>query len=105
MRLGRKVSLNSVKRDVDVFVRSYLPSEPDKRRPPEDMFDSPLAELGLIEEVERGLYSFNMGANMTLPDAVLSYALKSYWATSNLDAATLSFTEALHGPGQPWRSL
>lgn len=45
-RLELRVSPNTVRRDVDCFVRTYTPSRPTDRLVPEDTFDCPLAELG-----------------------------------------------------------
>ncbi|MBI2377783.1 MAG: DUF4007 family protein [Deltaproteobacteria bacterium] len=73
-----KVSQASLKRDVDTFVRSYVPPSGARQRHFEDQLDSPLAELGLITEREPGTYEIQRGPQPTLPDEVFAYALNEF---------------------------
>ncbi len=50
----RPVAKRTLVRDFQVLVRTYLPSQRD--RSPEDLMESPLAELRLLGMVERGRY-------------------------------------------------
>jgi hypothetical protein len=52
-----RATRNSIKRDVDVFVRTYTPSRLHNAKLLEDSFDCPLVELGLISELDKKLYS------------------------------------------------
>ncbi len=97
----RNVTPDSIRRDVDVFLRTYVPSRVDVRRPLEDSFDCPLAELGLIRELEDGVYQFSRGPKPTLPLEVFGYALKRYWDTYGSEQSTLGFETVLYGPGSP----
>jgi hypothetical protein len=93
-------TINSIQRDVDVFVRSYVP--PAKRDvPSEDTFDCPLVELALLREVEHGLYQFVRGPKPTLPQDIFLFALLDYWHKYAPNQHTLSFETILHGPGSP----
>lgn len=47
---GKSISENSLKRDFDCLVRTYLPDR--KARSPEDLIECPLAQLGLIAEAD-----------------------------------------------------
>lgn len=98
---GQKVSPNSLKRDVDVFVRTYVPSEPVKSRAIEESFDSPLVELGLITETAKDTFQFAKGEKPTLPDEIFIYALMNYWNTVAPERQTLEFGKILHGLGSP----
>ena len=98
---GHKVSHNSIKRDVDVFIRTYVPSVPKASRPLEDSFDSPLVELGLIRETAKETFQFVKGDKATLPDEIFIYALMSYWNSSTPERQTLEFGKVLHGLGSP----
>jgi hypothetical protein len=49
---GRSISENSLKRDFDCLVRTYLPDR--RSRTPEDLIESPLAQLGLMAEANGG---------------------------------------------------
>jgi Protein of unknown function (DUF4007) len=91
----------SIRRDIDVFLRTYVPARPDARRPVEDSFDCPLVELGLVKELDDGVYQFNRGSKPTLPVEVFGYALKRYWDAYASDQGTLGFETVLYGPGSP----
>jgi len=49
---GRSISENSLKRDFDCLVHTYLPDR--RSRTPEDLIESPLAQLGLMTEANNG---------------------------------------------------
>lgn len=73
-------AISSLKRDVECFVRTYLPSRPSHGAPPEDSLDCPLTDLGLIVEAgDRNTFQFNRGPQHELPDAVLLHAVLTYW--------------------------
>lgn len=99
-----RVADSSLKRDVDVFVRSYVPSRASKTLVLEDSLDSPLAELGLIQEIEGGrIYAFTRGEHSSLPLTVFTYALLDYWQTAAAHREVLSFDELAFQPGSPGR--
>lgn len=96
-----RATRNSLKRDVDVFIRTYVPSDPNPHRPPEDTFDSPLVELGLIREEEQGVYRFIRGEKRSLPPEIFTYALTEFWHGQETDDASISFERLLYEPGSP----
>lgn len=96
-----RASRGSLQRDADVFLRTYVPSHERGKRPVEDSFDCPLSELGLIAEIDRGLYAFSRGNQPTLPREVVAYAVLDYWHLHADTQETLSFERLLHGPGAP----
>lgn len=96
-----RVSRASLRRDVDVFLRTYLPPRKTAKRPVEDSFECPLSELGLIREMEPGLYQLVRGSKPTLPIEIFAHAVVRYWDTAAPDQATLSFERILYGPGSP----
>src|SRR5829696_3128649 len=98
---GARTTPASLRRDVDVFVRTYAPAQAKRERPMEDTFDCPLVELGLLIETERGVYRFARGPKPTLPDGIFVSALIDYWLLSAPTTSTLSFDAILHGPGSP----
>lgn len=91
----------SLKRDVDVFMRTYVPARVTRDLPPEDTFDCPLVELGLLQEVERGQYGFVRGLKSSLPTAILVYAIYDYWGRVARSQSTLTFDALMHGVGSP----
>ncbi len=99
-----RVADSSLKRDVDVFVRTYVPSRASKTLVLEDSLDSPLAELRLIQEIEGGrIYAFARGEHSSLPLAVFAYSLLDYWQTAAVHREVLSFDELAFQPGSPGR--
>lgn len=102
--LWARVADSSLKRDVDVFVRTYVPSRASKTLVLEDSLDSPLAELGLVQEVEGGrIYAFVRGEHLSLPLPVFVYALLDYWQNAAAHREVLSFDELAFQPGSPGR--
>ncbi len=100
-RTGLHVSEQTLKRDVDVFIRSYIGSSATSGRLLEDSLDCPLAELRLMFEVEpRKVYSFSRGAKESLPDAVFLFALWEY-AQGARGIRTLSFDDLAYQAGSP----
>ncbi|HEX3557908.1 MAG TPA: DUF4007 family protein [Pyrinomonadaceae bacterium] len=92
---------NTLKRDVDVFLRAYIPARSSRGTVAEDSLDCPLVELQLIEEVAgSGVFRIRRGPKTTLSDSMFVYALIDFWdRTSQLD--TLAFTEVAYGKGSP----
>jgi hypothetical protein len=91
----------SIKRDVEVFLRTYIPAAVDRRRPVEDSFDCPLSELGLMSEIERNFYQFNLGPKPSLPIDVLTFAILEFWRRSAPQQRTLNIERLLFDPGSP----
>jgi len=98
---GTRATRSSIKRDAEVFIRTYVPSAATATRPPEETFDSPLVELGLLREVGRDVYEFVRGPKSTLPDEILIFSLLSYWNIVAPEQQTLSLENLLHGRGSP----
>ena len=97
-----RVTPKSLKRDIDVFVRTYVHSR-KKTKFIEDSFDCPLVELGLISEIETEIYEFTRGERFSLPDEVFIYALLEYWENNFQSQNSLSFELIQHGHGGPGR--
>ncbi len=96
-----RVTAASMHRDVEVFLRTYISGSSTRNLMAEDTFDCPLVDLGLIEEVDRGVYRFARGPKSSLPDLIFTYALVDYWEYSKKQQDAISFENLLHGPGSP----
>ena len=91
-----------IARDVDCFIRTYVPSRSAKLGLLEDSLDCPLTELDLIQDIgQRGLYVFSRGQQRELPNEVFVYALIEYWKTSGQKTSALSFEDIAYGAGSP----
>jgi len=104
---GRKrISENTIRRDVDCFVRTYVHSRHTKAAVQEDTLDCPLVDLRLIVELhESKSYQFQRGPQASLPDEIFVLALIDYWMSSpsRMNTNTLAFERIAYDPGSPGR--
>lgn len=98
---NQRTSRNSLKRDLEVFIRTYVRGRPERRRSIEDTFDCPLAELGLLRAADRDLYWLGRDTRSNLPAEVFTYALASYWKAHADEQQTLTFERLLYGRSSP----
>lgn len=101
------VAESSIRRDVDCFIRTYVPARTTHTLLLEDTLDCPLTELQLISELaDRKTYRFNRGNHPTLPDELLAYMIADYWnQPAYEERETLSFEDVMYRPGSPGRLL
>ncbi len=98
---GLRLSEQTLRRDVDVFVRTYVGASLASSRVLEETLDCPLTELGLVFEVEpRRRYAFQRGGKESLPDAVVLYAVWDY-ARRSPQIRSLSFEDLAYREGSP----
>lgn len=98
---GTRATAETVKRDVEVFLRSYAPRSGDVS---EDAAEPLLAELPLIRESRlSGQFEFVRGPKPNLQDGVFALVLKRFWERWHPDAPTLSAEQASYGAGSPGR--
>ena len=101
---GKQVAESSLKRDVEVFLRTYVPSRQSRGGIAEDSLDCPLVELGLITQPSDGhAYRFRRGAQHGLPDGILLYAVLRFWEAFSPTAETLALHDLARQPGSPGR--
>lgn len=97
---GWRATRGTLKRDVEVFVRSYVRRGHAQN---EDAAEPLLAELGLVREARLGgWYEFVCGPKPTLPDGVFAYALAEFWERQGGSTA-LSAEQICYAPGSPGR--
>ncbi len=89
-------------RDLDCCVRSYIPTEPDKKLAREDALDCPLAELDLLRRgADRDSFVLVRAARPTLSPSVVAFALVDFWKRTSPRAKSLSFDQIAYAPGSP----
>ena len=99
-----RIAPSSLQRDVDVFLRTYVPSRATRHMVLEETLDCPLAELGLIHELDGGRsYGFSRGDHPSLPIPVVCYAALQFWDHIAPQRQTLTFDEIAYRPGSPGR--
>ena len=104
----RPVSDNTLRRDVNCFIRTYCQSR-NSEAIYEETFDCPLTELNLIAELpESDGYEFQRGDKESLPIEVVTWALDTFWKDpfrENLFSGreSLPFSELMYAPSSPGR--
>lgn len=97
---GWRATRGTLKRDVEVFLRSYV-RKGDVLT--EDAAEPLLAELGLVREARLGgWYEFVRGPKPTLHDGVFTYALSEFWERQGA-SSSLSAEQICYAPGSPGR--
>ena len=98
---GLRISLATLKRDVECCVRSYVPRAGGDS--PEEMSEPLLGELGLIQQNAKGSFEFRRGAKRSLPDGVFAFALLDYWQRFEHAGSVMGFDRVAHDYGSPGR--
>ena len=95
----RGMSTNTIKRDIDCFMRTYTFSN-KKGEVTEDSIECPLAELGLIfSAYSKGEYEIQRGPKLTLSAKIFEYALNDYWSKQTNQIIT--FEKLMYDYGSP----
>lgn len=98
---GWRATRSTIKRDVEVFLRSYV------RRgsvASEDAAEPLLAELGLVREARiGGWFEFVRGPKPTLTDGVFAFALEQFWSRFGAGSSALTAEQITYEPGSPGR--
>ncbi|HEV3455327.1 MAG TPA: DUF4007 family protein [Thermoanaerobaculia bacterium] len=98
---GRQIARETIERDVDCFLRTYVSSDPDKRLSREELLGCPLTELGLIRRAGSGSFTFSRGPHDSLPQEVFAYCLLLFWSRKAAQADSLAFEDVAHSSGSP----
>ncbi|RKU07522.1 DUF4007 domain-containing protein [Candidatus Poribacteria bacterium] len=102
-RNTQRISEKSIARDVDCFLRTYVPSHLTKTTIIEDTFDCPLVELNLISSLPDGnTYRFHRGPKPSLPIEIFAAALSDFWevrfsGNNSLTLANIAYSESSPG--------
>jgi hypothetical protein len=92
---------NTIKRDVDCFVRTYTVST-KKGEITEDSLECPLAELNLISSTySKTSYEFQRGPKPNLSSEVFEYALFDYFTEKLKGSEILTFEKIMYDFGSP----
>lgn len=95
-----KTSTATIKRAVDVCLRSYLPKLSGKGHA-EDFIEPLLAELDLLDTKSRDVFAFRRSAHPTLSDELFAFAIMEYWQRLPYDTSSLDFARIAHDIGSP----
>lgn len=99
---AKRLAASSLRRDVDCFLRTYVPARQTKNLVLEDTLDCPLVELGLLRPAaDRQTFRFARGGQPHLPDGILFYAVLDFWDRFASGVKTLSLRDLARQPGSP----
>lgn len=99
------ISETTIKRDIECFVRTYVPSKAHPNAFLEDSFDCPLIELDLISDAGNKTFYFHRGDHLSLPNTLFSYMVIDFWTNYYPERKSLTFEEIAYRPGSPGRLL
>jgi hypothetical protein len=95
-------SESTLKRDIEVFIRTYLSSRGTRGAAIEDSLDCPLTELNLLEEVSgTSLFKIRRGPKSTLSDRVFAFCLLQFWNRNTPGTKSLAFSEIAYSQNSP----
>lgn len=95
-------SESTLKRDIEVFVRTYLSSRVNRNGAVEDSLDCPLTELNLLEEVSgTNLIKIRRGPKSTLGDQAFAFCLLQFWNRIAPETKSLAFSEIAYSQNSP----
>lgn len=101
-----KASAATIKRDVECLVRAYVNKPIKNDEFTEDQIESPFAELGLIQPVNRNdVFQIKRTSQPSLGNGAFMYALIDFWKKYTDTARTLSLETVAYEPCSPGRVL
>lgn len=93
---------SSIRRDVDVFLRTYVGSADVAASSGEDSLDCPLSEIQLIEPRHgHDLYQLQRSPKQSLGEFAFLYTLCQFWNSVSSNQQTLAFNEIAYRAGSP----
>jgi len=96
-----RLSASTLSRDLETCLRSYAPRAAGGS--PEDFAEPLLGELGLLQEVHKGQYTFRRGPKASLHDGLFTYALIDFWDRTAEGQSSLAFETVAYAEGSPGR--
>jgi hypothetical protein len=101
---GKDVAFESIRRDVECFVHTYVPTRGSRGSILEDTLDCPLIDLGLLRPgSDARTFQFRRGPQESLPDGILLFAIVEFWEGFAPKGDTLSVSDLSRQPGSPGR--
>ena len=100
---GKNISPNSLSKDLDVALRSYSVKIGHEGEYKEDFAEPVFSELGLVNQLDEGHFSFNRGPKESLNNYLFAYSLLDFWSVNTGTANTLSLDRVTYSEGSPGR--
>jgi hypothetical protein len=98
----KSATTNTLVRDIDTCVRTYVQPRRSKAKVSEDSFSSPLTELNLITEIDDGkTFQITRGEQRSLPNEIFLYGLTQFWERAQGNLSSISLEKITYDPGSP----
>jgi len=97
----KRTSTATIKRDVECFIRSYVPRADSNFS--DDSMEPVLGELGLIRPAGSKAFAFRRGPKPNLPDGVFLFAVSKFWERYAPKQNTIAVESLAYEPGSPGR--
>ena len=94
-------SEESLKRDIDCFLRSYTVKQISSEKLIEDGLESPFLELELIQSESTNNFFINRDFRQTLSPEIFAISLVNYIRSHNISSSTVSIDKLLYDPFSP----
>ena len=94
-------SEESLKRDIDCFLRSYTVKQISSEKLIEDGLESPFLELELIQSESSNNFFINRDFRQTLSPEIFAISLVNYIRSHNISSSTVSIDKLLYDPFSP----
>jgi hypothetical protein len=92
----------TLKRDIEVFARTYVNTRQSHGSTVEDSLDCPLTELDLIEEISgTDLLKIRRGPKSSLGARTFAFCLLDFWDRSAQGTKTLAFSDIAYARNSP----
>ena len=100
---SKRVTENTIKRDIEVCFRSYVPSFGARsKKTTEEIVEPMLSDLGILNSLSRDEVELYRSRRPTLPAELFIYAVMDYWNQRADQSSTLDFIH-LNDIGAPGR--
>lgn len=97
-----KTTENTVKRAVEVCLRSYIPNVGSRSKVVSEEFVDPLlGDLGLIQTKFKEVFSIERHPRPTLPSALFGYFVLDYWEKYSSQTSSLELSRLMYDVNSP----
>lgn len=100
--ISTNTSAGTIKNDISVLTRMYSSVEADKKQSWDDILDSPMSQLGLIEATLNKEYKSSASIKNTLHESVVGFALAQIFESRQ--ATTIPVEELIYSQGD-WAAI
>ncbi|MFK3873527.1 MULTISPECIES: DUF4007 family protein [Pseudoalteromonas] len=100
--ISANTSAGTIKNDISVLTRMYSSVEADKKQSWDDILDSPMSQLGLIEATVNKEYKSAASVKATLHESVVGFALAQIFESRQ--ATTIPVEELIYSQGD-WAAI